>query len=133
MGFAMVLAGLGVVAWWAREAPAVQRLWSGAARALGPAVPLAEPSPDAAAHKCLGAGAPLYTTAPCPGGTRTPSARGGTLSVVPAQPVPDEPATAQDAAARAAPGSHRGLRALAGADPEALAQRRSAHAMESVP
>jgi hypothetical protein len=122
LSWILLLAALGLGAWWAHDQPAVlDRLPPALRQALVlPSMPAAAPTAPAAAskalRKCTGAGAPVYTDGDCPAGTRAEAATGGTLSVLPAvRPA----APAEPAASAQSP-----LRKLAGPDDNAAQRER---------
>lgn len=119
LSWILLLAALGLGAWWAHDQPAVlERLPPALRQALtAPSLPAAAPAAAAKAlRKCTGAGAPVYTDGDCPAGTRAEAVTGGTLSVLPAV----RPAAAAEPAASA----QSPLRKLAGPDDSAAQRER---------
>lgn len=119
LSWILLLAALGLGAWWAHDQPAVlERLPPALRQALAaPSLPSAAPAAAVKAlRKCTGAGAPVYTDGDCPAGMRAEAVTGGTLSVLPAvRPV----APAEPAASAQSP-----LRKLAGPDDSAAQRER---------
>jgi hypothetical protein len=80
-------AGLAALLWWQRGQPAL-REWL-------PAAAVATPKANAAPlRKCRRGAELLYTNGECPRGSREEAVDGGSLSVLPAAPVPTPPAAA---------------------------------------
>lgn len=119
LSWILLLAALGLGAWWAHDHPAVlERLPPALRQALAvPPLPAIAPAAATKAlRKCTGAGAPIYTDGDCPAGTRAEGVTGGTVSVLPAvRPA----ATAEPAASAQSP-----LRKLAGPDDSAAQRER---------
>jgi len=119
LSWILLLAALGLGAWWAHDHPAVRDRLPPVLRQVLAAPPLPAAAPAAgskALRKCTGGGVPVYTDGDCPAGTRAEVVQGGTLSVLPAvRPA----APAEPAASAQSP-----LRKLAGPDDSAAQRER---------
>lgn len=118
LSWILLLAALGLGAWWALDQPAVQR-WLPEALRERPARVQAAGQSGAAARKCQGAARVVYTDGPCPAGTREAAMDGGSVTVLPAVRPPAAAAAAASAGSAQAP-----LRRLAGPDDSAAQRER---------
>lgn len=118
LSWILLLAALGLGAWWAFDPPAVQR-WLPAALRVLPTSVQAEGKSGAAARKCQGATQVVYTDGPCPAGTREAAIDGGSVTVLPAVRPPAAATAAASAGSAQTP-----LRRLAGPDDSAAQRER---------
>ena len=119
----LVIAAATAMAWIYRDSEPVRRAGAGASalvRSVLPERALTSVSPAAGVlRKCRSGAHVVYTDSACPTGSREEVVAGGSLTVLPAQPIASEPARPPNI-----------LRSLSGSGPDDLRRKRIEQVLE---